>query len=133
MKKSRGFTLIELMVVAAIIGILGGLAMTYYGGYVQKSNRTEARGALSTIAGNLEKCRSLYGAYNSANCPVALPQDSETGLYAISAAAIAASSFTLTATPNAGTAQATDADCATLSLTNTGLKTATGDDAANCW
>ena len=94
MRKSKGVTLIELMLVVAVVGILGSLAFSYYGGFVQKSKRTEARNALHTIAGQLEKCRSLYGAYNSASCTVNLPQASDTGLYTIDDAVQAGIVFT---------------------------------------
>ncbi len=135
MKKTMGFTLIELVVVVAIVGVLAAIATGFYTDYVQQANRTEARSGLSTIAGELEKCRSLYGRYDSPNCNVALPQDTGTGLYRIAAVGggLQASSFELRATPNAGTAQATDADCTTISLTNTGLRTATGANPGDCW
>ena len=124
----------ELMIVVAIAGILAAAAFGFYSDFVQQANRTEARSALTTIAGQLEKCRSLYGAYDSANCNVVLPQNTESNFYQITAVGgLQASSFQLRATPNAGTPQATDADCTTISLANTGLKTATGADTTECW
>jgi type IV pilus assembly protein PilE len=105
----------------------------FYGDNVIAGNRTEGRSALATTAGSLEKCRSLYGSYNNANCNVALPFKSESKFYTISAAAIASSSFTLTATPVAGEPQAKDSDCTSMSLTNTGIKTGTGVDPTACW
>ena len=133
MKQSRGFSLIELMIVVAIVGILAAVAMGFYGDNVIAANRTEGRSALSETAGSLEKCRSLYGSYNSANCNVTLPFATETNYYSISATAIAATAFTLTATPVAGSPQSNDADCTTLTLTNTGVKGATGADTSDCW
>ena len=131
MKHSKGFTLIELMIVVAIVGILGSVALGYYRSNVLASNRTEGRSALQTAAGTLEKCRSLYGSYNHANCNYA-DFTSETGLYDITSA-IAASSFTLTATPAAGGGQTDDTDCTTMTLTNTGVKGGTGADTTQCW
>ena len=130
-KKSKGFTLIELMIVVAIIGIVGSIAMVMYGDYVIAANRTEGRSALQTAASTLEKCRSLYGTYTNGNCNYADFQ-SETGLYDITSA-LADTSFTLTATPVAGSAQNNDTDCTTLTLTNTGLKDGTGADPTECW
>ena len=131
MNKSSGFSLIELMIVVAIVGILSTIAFGFYGDNVIAANRTEGRSALQTAAGTLEKCRSLYGSYNNANCNYA-DFTSETGLYDITGA-LAASSFTVTATPAAGSAQLGDADCTTLTLTNTGVKGATGADTTVCW
>ena len=133
MKTSRGFSLIELFIVVGLIGAISMFAFGYYTDSVIASNRTEARSTLSEAAGALEKCRSLYGAYNSGNCTVAFPMLSETNLYAVTVTAIAAETFTLQADPIPGSSQANDADCTRLSLTNTGLKTATGGDPTQCW
>ena len=131
MKKAQGFSLIELMIVVAIIGILSTISLGYYRSNVIASNRTEGRSALQTAAATLEKCRSLYGSYNHANCNYA-DFTSESGLYDITSA-IAASSFTLTATPAAGGGQQDDSDCTTITLTNTGVKSGTGADITECW
>jgi len=132
MKHAHGFTLIELMIVVAIMGILAMVAAGYFGDSVIKANRTEARSASTAAAGSLEKCRSLYGAYNSASCNVALPLVTDSNYYSVSAA-LNSVTFTLTATPVAGETQAKDADCTTFTLTNTGIKSATGADSADCW
>lgn len=131
MKHSKGFSLIELLIVVVIIGILSSVALGYYRSNVIASNRTEGRSALQTAAGTLEKCRSLYGSYNNANCNYA-DFTSETGLYDVTSA-IAATSFTLTATPVAGGRQADDGDCTSMTLTNTGIKGGAGANSAECW
>jgi len=131
MRHSKGFSLIELMIVVVIIGILSSVALGYYRSNVIASNRTEGRSALQTAAGTLEKCRSLYGSYNNANCNYA-DFTSETGLYDVTSA-IAATSFTLTATPVAGGRQADDGDCTSMTLTNTGIKGGAGANSAECW
>ncbi|MCP4878543.1 MAG: type IV pilin protein [Gammaproteobacteria bacterium] len=132
-KHSKGFTLIELMIVVAIIGILTTIAMGWFGDNVIASNRTEARKALSETAGSLEKCKSLYGAYDDGNCTVALGVATENNYYTITGTSLLPSSFTLTATPVAGEPQANDADCTTLTLTNTGVKGGTPAAANECW
>ena len=131
MKNSRGFTLIELIIVVAIVGILSSLGFGFFRDNVISAHRTEGRSALQSAAGTLEKCRSLYGSYNHANCNYA-DFTTDTNLYQVTGN-ILASSFTLTATPVAGEPQASDADCTTLTLTNTGVKGGSGADASECW
>lgn len=131
MKKSRGFSLIELIITVALIGILSMIALGFYRDNVISANRTEGRSALQTAAGTLEKCRSRYGRYNHGNCNYA-DFVTESNYYGITSA-IAATSFTLTATPVAGGPQASDSNCTTLTLTNTGIKGATGADTSQCW
>jgi type IV pilus assembly protein PilE len=130
-KKNSGFTLIELMIALVIVGILSAIAFNTYSSSVLKSNRTEARSALQTAAATLEKCRSVYGVFNHANCGYA-DFDTETDLYSISGA-ITASTFVLTALPKPGGLQVGDAKCTSLTLGHTGIKGGTGTDSAECW
>ena len=132
MKHSQGFSLIELIIVVGLIAIISLVAASFFGDNVRKANRTEARATLTAASGSLEKCRSLYGSYNSLSCNVGFPRATDSNLYSITAA-LAASTFTLTATPVVGGKQASDGDCATLTLTNSGIKGATGTDTSDCW
>lgn len=133
MKYSKGFSLIELMIVVAIIGILSTIAFGFYGDNVIASNRAEGRGELTQAAATLEKCKSLYGAYNNANCSLVLPFTTATNYYSIDQTTLTNTQFTLVATPVVGQPQANDTDCTSLSLTNTGVKAGTGADPTVCW
>ena len=132
--RTQGFSLLELVMVVAVIGILSTVAVGFYRDNIMAANRTEARSTLAEVAASLEKCRALYGVYDHANCSVVLPVTSDSNLYSIDdGGTLAATTFTLTATPVAGEAQANDAECTTLTLTNTGIKGATGADTTVCW
>jgi type IV pilus assembly protein PilE len=71
MKKVNGFTLIEMMIVVAIVGILAAIAYPSYMEYVRKSNRAEAKTELLDIATRLQRCYTSFARFDdSANCAV---------------------------------------------------------------
>lgn len=141
-RRQRGVTLMELMVVVTIISVLAAIAYPGYRAQVRRSNRTEARVALEQTAGALEKCYTRYMAYNDlANCPAANQFDDEggydtpQGLYRITAPILTDAQFTVTATAQNG--QLDDTDCRTLTLGETSARGATNaggaNNAAACW
>lgn len=135
---TRGFTLIEVMIVVAIIAILAGIAYPSYMESVRKSNRSDAKVALNDTAQRLQRCFTTYNAYNNANCSIASNLDSggtlssPEGFYNISGT-VTANDFSLTATPVVGGVQANDAKCETFTLNKQGARGATGSDPSNCW
>lgn len=71
MKRKMGFTLIEMIVAVAIVGILAAIAYPSYLSSVRKSNRAEAKVELLDISQRLQRCYTSYAKFNDAvNCPV---------------------------------------------------------------
>ena len=128
------FTLMELMITVVIVAILAATSVASYSSYAMRSKRTDARAALATTSTSLEKCKAIYGVYNNANCSIGDGDsvDSSDRFYTVGVATTA-TTFTLTATPVAGTSQEGDTDCTSLILDHLGVQTATGDTPLDCW
>ncbi len=133
MKKHRGFTLMELMIVVSIIGILGAVGYPAYTNAVNKANRADAIDSLLSLASRMEEYYMVNDSYAGATVvadgsgTVGSNQTSD-GLYTLSIPAATVFGYSVTATR-----VGTDAECATLSLNNLGQKSATGTNAAGCW
>ncbi|MCQ8105215.1 type IV pilin protein [Methylomonas sp. SURF-2] len=140
MKSSKGFTLIELMITVAVIGILAGIAYPSYQDSVMKSRRRDAQGALVGLANAMERhfteTNSYAGSADANDRPtifaIQSPVDGGTAAYELFITSVTATTFTLEASPTG--AQANDR-CGNLTLTNTGAR---GFDGANgntedCW
>ncbi len=131
MNRARGFTLIELMIVVAIIAILSAIAYPAYNKYVLRSRRSDAYAALNQDQAIMERCYAQYFSYapTTGTCP-AIVATSPEQYYSVVASNVTATTYTLTATANGPQSQ--DTGCATLSLDQAGNKTSTGGS-ANCW
>lgn len=130
-KNQQGFTLIEVMIVVAIIGILSAIAYPSYQEYVRRSHRSDAKTGLLQAAQWLERAATATGVY-----PTALPGGLQwTGdaskRYTISFAATTATSFTLQAAPKPGPQQSDK--CGIFTLSNTGLRGVSLSTVAECW
>ena len=134
-QRPNGFTLIELMIVVAIIGILAAIAIPMYSDYVTRSRRADGQANLMQVAQDLERCYTQYSKYNDNSCSVissgTVNQTSDQEFYVISASVLTESTFTLEAPPEPK--QADDTDCKILTLTHLGEQSATGDDPNSCW
>lgn len=141
-RRAGGFTLIELMVVVAVVAILASIAYPSYQDSVRKSRRAQVKADLVELAQRFERHHTVNNTYTTfwtaANVPAATRVSPTTAgavvAYDITAQNVTANTFTLVATPRAGSPQAKDTRCGTLSLTNTGQKARTGTaPLAECW
>lgn len=124
-RKTKGFTLIELMIVIAIIGILAAVGYPSYQDSVRKANRADAISALLAEAGRIEEFYMNNDTYTAAAVANAVSPE---GLYNMSVTVPAGGfSYTLTATPISS-----DPQCTTLTLDSLGQKGST-PVGSTCW
>jgi type IV pilus assembly protein PilE len=148
MLRTRGFTLIELMIVVAIVAILAAITLPSYQESVRKARRVEGRSALTQLMQQQERYYSLHTTY------IAFSQKSTGGdalqfkwysgssdkesAYEISGSSCTGDTITncviLVAKPGTQNVNTSfsDPSCNELSLTSTGVKSASGA-ASNCW
>ena len=150
--KQAGFSLIELMIVVAIVGLLALVAVPSYQTQIQKGKRAEGKAALMSGASKMERYYSDNNFYpsNSASCgngtssasaltaagvpaysgdnPAKYAYDI-TVTFALGASSACAQVYTLMAAPH----NWTDNVCGNLTITNTGAKGQSIGTASDCW
>jgi type IV pilus assembly protein PilE len=130
-RSNRGFTLIEIMIVIAIIGIVMTIAAPSLTEYVKKGRRTEVAGLLSEQAQILERFYSKNNVYTGIT-----GLSTGNDFYTITPTLLTDQAFLLTATRKTGTAMATD-KCGDFTLTNTGVRNMVNATAGlttkDCW
>jgi len=130
MKKARGFTLIEVMIVVTIIGILAAIAWPNFQNHLRKGRRAEAQSFLMDVANRqtqylLDARTYALGASAITDLKMAVPT-TVASFYTVTvtpAAPTTPPTFTVTATPIPGSQQAPDG---ALTIDNTGQKTRAG-------
>jgi type IV pilus assembly protein PilE len=149
--RERAFTLVELLITLAILGIVATLAVGGYREYVRRASRVDATAALLRLASAQEKFYAQNGRYAGAGAaemtdapPYGLGiEGTERGYYALAIEVPAGGSavgFTATATVDTGSNQADDEDCWVFRIDERGRRTAesrSGDSGTTvtnrCW
>lgn len=147
LKSHRGFTLIEVMIVVAIIAILAAISIPSYSEYLLRSKRAMGKAVLMDIANKQEQFFLSNKSYTTTLTNLGagggyidtqgrLIASSADAIYLVTIGAAAggtiSTTYLITAVPQGG--QTKDTKCGTLTLDNTGNKTKSGTDTvANCW
>ena len=122
--RQSGFTLIELMITVAIVGILAAIAYPSYQSYVLQSRRAEAIAGLLDLQQQAEKWRVSHTTYPS-NSNVNLPSSDH---YTFTVEDITPTAYRLKATAKSSSPQNSDTGCTWLTFDQNGAKEPSG-----CW
>lgn len=137
-KKSDGYTLIEILIVVAIMGLLMAIALPAYQDSVLRSGRSQGRSVIVQVASDQERFFNNNNSYSTNAQPLADPavatRESDDGLWLVTVAACGtgtiANCFVATATAQN---EQLDDTCDTITITDTGRRGATGDTVDECW
>ena len=129
MTRNHGFTLIELMIVVAIVAILAGIAMPLMNDYINRSRRAEAVGLMGEMQLRLERWRAENPSYDFTGAADEFGALPSSAYYTIALEEGDATSYTLKA--SARGAQTRDTECAAMTLAVDGNEETRSP--ATCW
>jgi len=136
MIRGKGFTLIEVMVVVAIIGILASVAIPGYTSYVLRSHRSAAITGLLDLASRQARFYTIGNTYADSMTALGYAADpmpigsSQAATYNLSIVSASATGFTVQAAP---TGNQTNDVCGTYQYTDLGVKSITAGTVKECW
>jgi len=132
--QKNGFTLIELMITVAILGIIASVALPSYFEHVKRTARTEAITSLLDAANKQQQFFVDNRVYTQSLENLGVVSPTEHGFYTIKVSVDnSAGTFKITATPAAGPPLKDD-DCKSFTIDDAGLKTSKGSaDKSECW
>lgn len=132
-RNSSGFTLIELMIVVAIVGILAAVALPAYQKHILKAHRAEAKSFMLNVAQLQQQYLLDARAYASSISALNTSTPSTISPYytvSINAPASQPPTFIISAVPVTNSSQAADS-CGTLTIDQAGTKSSSSG--SNCW
>jgi type IV pilus assembly protein PilE len=132
-----GFTLLELMIVVAIIGIISAIAYPSYTEQVRKTKRADLTGDLLECSGILERRFTVNRTYGPTAANV-FCDSIDNNDYAITVVGTEETNsrtngFLITAAPSVDGGMTSDTKCTSFTLDHLGIKGASGDDTDACW
>lgn len=136
---SNGFTLVEVLIVVAIIGIISAIAIPSYTNYLLQSRRIDGVSFLTEVAGEQIRFSSENNRFATTMAELGYGDEatalSSEGFYTLSITTDNDNqTYVLTATPVAGGPQVKDAECATMTLNSSKQKTVSGTGSPeSCW
>jgi type IV pilus assembly protein PilE len=138
--KASGFTLVEIVIAAAVVSILAAMAYPNFKAHLATSRRSDAQGALIGMAAAMERYYTANNTYVGAvpgttlNYSATVPVSGGTPTYNLSVSSATATTYTIQAAP---TGTQTGDKCGTLTLTWQGIRgisgAQTGLTVSDCW
>ena len=136
--RQRGFTLMELMITVAVVGILAAVAFPSYTQYIVRANRSAAQSFMFSVNNKQEQymldARSYAANLTALNMTVPVEVSERYDVTVASNMAATPPTYLVTAAPK-GVQLSRDTKCRTLTLSNLGVKTESGTASsfADCW